>query len=321
MIRLSIIIPAYNSSDYLESCVTSCEEQDIEANDFEVIIIDDGSKDNTLKVALGLAKKYHNIIVLSQKNQGQSVARNKALEMAQGRYVSFVDSDDTLEKNSLNELLSLAEHNNLDILYFLMNVQDEKGKWTKSSLVSFAQNTLYTGEYAIMHANPAGACASRLFKREFLDKNHLHFYPGIIHEDAEFTTKAFSIASRVMFTSINAYNYAYNFGSTTRTTNYDKLKKNIFDDIVIARNIKDFAIQRTDLSDELRSFLLKDSNSVFISALLRIYFNKDKTLKSYTKDFMSESKRMNLLPVHGKSLSWKTTCLIPIINTLSKLMY
>lgn len=319
MLRISIIIPAYNVSKLLIRCVESCEKQDINVEDFEIIIVNDGSQDDTYKIALDLKKAFSNVKVLTQSNQGQSVARNKALEIAQGQYIAFVDSDDWLEENTLNKLLVLAENNKLDILYFLMNVQNKDGSWLHTSLITFEENHIYTGEYTMIHANPAGACTSRLFRRKFLIDNNLHFYPGIIHQDAELTTRAFSLAKRVMFVNIAAYNYAYNFESTTRTIRYAKLKKNIFDDLIIARNIKEFAARQPNLSKRLKDYLYKDANSIYISTFLKIFMNKDHKIKAFINDFIIESKKYKMLPLRGCSLSWKTTSLIPMLNIYSRI--
>ena len=117
--RLSIIIPAYNVDQYLDRCIESCESQDIHQNDYEIIIVNDGSCDKSLNIANALANKYSNVNVISQENQGLSIARNTGMTLAKGNYIWFVDSDDYIVKNCVGSVLALCEKNDLDIPSFL----------------------------------------------------------------------------------------------------------------------------------------------------------------------------------------------------------
>lgn len=93
-LKLSIIIPVYNTEKYVGECLDSSVEQDILKNEYEIICIDDGSTDGSLNVLTEYSNKYENIHVYSQKNQGVSAARNAGISVASGKYVWFVDSDD-----------------------------------------------------------------------------------------------------------------------------------------------------------------------------------------------------------------------------------
>ena len=103
--RFSIIIPVYNSEDYLQKTLDSICQQDF--SDFEIICINDGSVDSSRSILIEYKKKYHNIILYDQPNSGPSVARNKGLELATGEYVLFCDSDDWFERITI-----LSELNN-----------------------------------------------------------------------------------------------------------------------------------------------------------------------------------------------------------------
>lgn len=117
--RFSIIIPVYNSEAYLNKTLDSVCLQDF--SDFEVICINDGSTDNSLNILLEYADKYHNIVIYNQQNAGPSIARNKGIEIANGEYILFVDSDDWLERSTiLSELDNyIGMHKQtIDIVYF-----------------------------------------------------------------------------------------------------------------------------------------------------------------------------------------------------------
>ena len=159
--RLSIIIPAYNAERYLDRCIESCECQDIGIDDYEVIIVDDGSTDKTLQIAEALSKKYLNICVYTQVNKGQSVARNMALDVAVGKYVMFVDADDFLIEKSIGQVLVLAENNQLEVCSFLLKVMKEGGGFFLGSLHGFPLNTVFAAEHIVLKGiQPASVCCA-----------------------------------------------------------------------------------------------------------------------------------------------------------------
>ena len=110
---LSIIIPVYNVERYVEKCIRSCEMQDV--TDFELVVVNDGSTDNSLSIVEQVSKEYENIAIITQKNQGLSAARNAGLQVARGEYVWFVDSDDWIEPNCLGRITKKLK-DGLDIL-------------------------------------------------------------------------------------------------------------------------------------------------------------------------------------------------------------
>ena len=105
---LSIIIPLYNCEKYIKHCLDSILAQGLNKSDFEIIIVDDGSVDNSYSIASAYATDHDNIIVVRQENQGVACTRNNALQMAKGNYVTFVDADDMLVGGSLAKLLRIA---------------------------------------------------------------------------------------------------------------------------------------------------------------------------------------------------------------------
>ena len=118
--RLNIIIPAYNVEQYLKRCVERCERQDIRREEYEVIVVNDGSPDGTLAVANELAATYENVVVLTQENGGPSKARNHGLSVAKGDYIWFVDADDYIVENCIGRVLAICEEHDLDICHFAL---------------------------------------------------------------------------------------------------------------------------------------------------------------------------------------------------------
>lgn len=127
--KLSIIIPVYNVELYVEKCLCSCAEQNLSPDEYEIIVINDGTKDNSLEIVEKVAKDYTNIFIYSQENKGLSATRNKGLSLAKGEYEWFVDSDDWIEKNCLKDIVSNIE--GFDVLamgYIQANVNMKENK-------------------------------------------------------------------------------------------------------------------------------------------------------------------------------------------------
>ena len=106
---LSVILPVYKTEDQLARCLSSLLEQDLAPADYEVIVVDDGSPDGSVGVARGFEERYRNVIIVRQANRGLSAARNAGLDIARGRYLWFVDSDDYVAAAVMAGLTGLME--------------------------------------------------------------------------------------------------------------------------------------------------------------------------------------------------------------------
>ena len=113
---LSIIIPVYNAEKYVDGLLKKFIQQDLK--NVEIILIDDGSKDNSLNICNEYAKKSQSVVVYHQENQGASAARNKGIELAQGKYIVFADSDDGIADNYINDICKICEEQQTDLIQF-----------------------------------------------------------------------------------------------------------------------------------------------------------------------------------------------------------
>jgi len=218
-LRLSIIIPVYNVEKYIGRCLDSLLSQDLNEDEFEIIVVNDGSTDSSLRIAEEYRLKFKNVRIISQRNQGISVARNSGLDVAEGKYIYFIDSDDFLLRNSLNHLLALAEKNDADILTFKSRSVDEqnsKAEDIKECDVSNFNYQVLTG----LEADEKGVLPLILtawffiVKREYLLKHSLRFIPDLRYsEDFPVTLPMFLKAQRVAVTDIDAHRYMQRLGS------------------------------------------------------------------------------------------------------------
>ena len=115
--QLSIIIPVYDVEAYVSKCLDSVFAQGMDPALYEVIVINDGSPDNSKAIIESYLPKHSNLIFIDQENQGVSVARNRGLDIAKGSYIAFIDPDDCIELNSLPSILNKAIEWNIDVMY------------------------------------------------------------------------------------------------------------------------------------------------------------------------------------------------------------
>lgn len=219
---LSIIIPAYNVQKYLEKCVQSCLNQDVELSSYEILIINDGSTDNTQPIAEKLAKKYNNVQVINQDNKGLSSARNIGLSHAQGKYIWFIDSDDYISTNILRKIQLILDQTSVDILWLQWQRVNEQGGILASekNKIQREQTDIKTGKAFL--CSILGMCFyawSFIFRKEFLVQNNLRFKEKIYYEDLEAIPFFIEKANKVKYEPILAYSYLQRKGSILHSTN------------------------------------------------------------------------------------------------------
>lgn len=203
--KLSIIIPIFKVEKYIEKCLLSCVKQDISHFDYEIILVNDGTPDNSLVIAERFAKEYSNIRIINQENQGLSAARNTGKLHAQGEYIWFVDSDDYIEENCLGRIVSLLK-DDLDILQLQYRYVYEDKRPPLD--IKFCQiNGIKSGlEVTEQGGLPAPAQFS-IYRTQFLKENKLEFVRGIYHEDTEFKPRVTYLAKKIASDTCICYNY------------------------------------------------------------------------------------------------------------------
>ncbi len=227
--RLSIIIPLYNKEKYIERCLESIIGQGLPFKDYEIIIVDDGSKDSGGELVQNYTNKneYLNLHLLKQKNQGPSAARNKGIDKAIGNYLYFLDADDLLANDVLENLLKLTEQNNLEILEFetkeleeasiaaITESLNEKPK-EKSILVT-------DGLTFIAEKDFRNQAWRYLIKRSFLLDTGVRFIEAMrAYEDLVFTATVILKSSRIARVDLAAHRYIKVAGSIVTTKNPKK---------------------------------------------------------------------------------------------------
>lgn len=312
----SIIIPVYNAEAYLEECVNSCYNQDFDEADFEIILIDDGSTDGSLALMNDLALKHGNIVCASQNNNGQGSARNKAIGMAQGKYLFFCDSDDKFMDRSLGKIVDLMEKHSLDICCSIARVYGADGNSRLGLLQPLPLFVVYDGCDAILNGLNFDSVCSKCFLRSFIQTNKLTFNELIAHEDSLFNAEASPLAKKMMFTDICTYQYNWNGNSTDRSRTWKKVMRGLRSDIIIAKTLRQIPCgSDIEAKEQIIDNYKKRSNSIIVSLFLRLLFRDDLS-KEDKRQLKQIAIKEKLFPIKGRSLSWKTTLLSKILNII-----
>ncbi len=256
---LSVVIPVYNVELYLDRCIRSIEGQSISYNEFEIICVNDGSTDMSEQLIKSLQGEYRNLVLISQVNQGVSVARNEGLKVARGNFILFIDPDDYLENNSLSRILGTAVKTKAQLTipgYILCNPlngnKTSKSYGSRSGLL-----TKGIEAFKLLRTNSpflADSAVGILYDVEFLRENNLLFVPGVVYnEDCEFLARVHCLATRCLILDHPLYNVVIRPGSASRS-NLFALQKARDGFLLAVDNLQKFRASRS-LSTNQQLFL------------------------------------------------------------------
>ena len=198
MPTISVIVPVYNTASYLSRCIESLVNQTY--SDLQIILIDDGSTDESGAIADEWQTKDPRIEVYHQQNQGQSAARNVGLQHARGEYIAFVDSDDYIDSNYFSTMLQAA---------------DDATDCVQTGYRRVKQDGEHIKAYHPKHFYQYTSPCMRLYRRAFMDQHQLRFPEGMIYEDVVFSIDLWLAHPMYKMIPYCGYNYTLNTTSTT----------------------------------------------------------------------------------------------------------
>lgn len=238
---VSVIVPVYNVQNYLRQCVDSLLNQNME--NYEIILIDDGSTDASGIICDNYEKSNNKVIVIHQNNQGVSVARNAGLKIAKGKWITFVDSDDWTDPALLCTAVNKAEDSNADILFFSYITHFENGVSSESHFIDLDSGdisdhkeyleakiiTQFYGKTRMNSGVSAGTTWGKIIKKDLIDKYELCFPVGVIRaQDTVFWLNAVENADKIVLTNDYLYHYRLNDNNITRGKKYIKNSEDVF---------------------------------------------------------------------------------------------
>lgn len=258
MVAISIVMPVYNIEKYLKECLDSILNQTFK--DFEIICVDDGSKDNSLNILNEYAKKDLRFKIISQENSGAGVARNNGLSRAQGEFIIFLDSDDYFEPTMLEEMYNKAQDFNADLVVSSAKKVNEIGGVIENTnplwpikLDITPMNTVFNWrDYPEDILNMFCVIPwNKLCKRDMLIKNNIRFQNLLSSNDVSFGHKVQICAERIVVFDRQLINYRYNHIESISKTRAD----GTINIIHSANEVKDFLINKGVYSSLEKSFI------------------------------------------------------------------
>jgi glycosyltransferase involved in cell wall biosynthesis len=307
MIQLTVIIPMYNVEKYIHKCIYSVVQNNLKSDDFEIIIVDDESPDNSLSIATEIAKEFDNITIISQKNKGLGGARNTGILNAKGKYLLFLDSDDFYTPNSIETIVKIASDNELEILEFGAIVVDSNNKIINTIAIS-TENKIFDGIYYWQNFNSINSACNKLYLKEFLILNSILFKEKIYAEDYEFNTRALYFAKKVMATKYVVANFLTSNNSITRNKTNNTKEKYRDDLITILEHIKKF-----ESNNPTNTTFFKERISLLNIDLFILMLKNNFSFKEISKT-KKELKEKNIFHLDFKIRNFKKNILRIILR-------
>ena len=274
MVSVSVIMPVYNSSNFLNKSIESVQNQTLK--DIEIICVDDGSTDDSLDILNELNDKYGNIKIICQKNSGPGIARNNGIKNAQGEYIAFLDSDDIfLDEDALEKMYNLGKSKNSDLI--CANLKRINQDYTIDTHYDFLNSRfMYFYKEDILKSEDYGipfAFYRNLFKRSFLEKNGIDFPDLRFGEDPVFMVNVLVNVNEFLALPLDLYGYNHSIGGgvNEKITNFEKKNayikhfKDIFDILKRHELNSIFSIYKKEFIDYLFY-----SNNIHDSEIRRI---------------------------------------------------
>ena len=265
MPKVSVIVPIYNVEGYIEKCLETLVNQTLD--DIEIILVNDGSKDNSALIAKKYLEKYpEKIVYLEKENGGLSDARNYGMPYAKGEYIAFLDSDDYVEKDMYEKMYEIAKKENSDMVEcdFYWEYPDKK----KEDI-----GKIYSGKDEMLEKIRVVAW-NKLIKREILEKTKIQFPKGYRYEDVEFTYKLIPYLEKVSFLKKPCIHYMQRQGSISNTQN--ERTKEIFD---VLEHVIDYYKQNNFFEKYKNELEYVYIRYAFCSSLLRIVKIEDENIQ------------------------------------------
>lgn len=311
MRKLSIIIPMYNVEQYLHKCISSIYKQGLDENEFEVILVDDGSPDKSFDTALSLTQDNSNVRIIRQSNKGLGGARNTGILNAKGEYLLFLDADDWILDKSIVSVIEILEINKIDVLEFRAQRISEDGK-VLDDIFEVYSESLLTGTDYIARIGINNSACNKFYRREFLIDEGILFIENVYVEDAPFNTEVYCKANKVIGVQDILVCFLQNSKSITRAHRNDfRTNKFINDSKIVTSRINNFVAFDGLNIDGKKKILEKVA--MFTSGLILMIIRSGKTKKEKEKD-LEDLIDLELYPIKTFTDVWIRNVFITLVN-------
>ncbi len=284
--KISVIIPMYNVEEFLNECLDSVVNQDYGLENMEVILIDDGSTDQTMSIAKAYAKKYGFILLQNAENSGQAISRNRGIKKATGLYTVFLDSDDMLYSNALSHLYQEAMKTEAELVMARLNSFDSKGKYGYYS-DKYINEHKVTNIFESHNLMNCISICSKIYKTESI--KNVTFLPNTFHEDNSFTLLVLFKSPKIAI--LPEYLYYRRLREGENKSTMQKLDYKTFEDLILNYKevLKNIKVQEN--ISFLYKHIVKKLNNYLLTKVKKEYYKKGKQeIKALIDDFKINKK-------------------------------
>lgn len=263
---LSIIIPVYNVEKYLARCLDSILNQNI--SNYEIILVDDGSKDKSGDICDEYSTKYRNVNTYHKENGGASDARNYGIKKATGDYIWFIDSDDYIDDDCLGKIIDIMKNKESDVIICQSKIAEDNKSIRDECSYTIKKGMYDSHQFMLeLKRNPKSVifCPQcYIVSKHFLKKHNLLFYKGIIYEDELWIPQLLINANKIYYSGLNIYYHYMHSASVMHSTKKEKSGKSAY--IVATELLKIFENSGRDDLDYLRDH----NTTTFLQAIWKI---------------------------------------------------
>lgn len=315
--KVSVIVPVYNLFNYISKCISSIVSQTYK--DLEIIIINDGSTDNSISEINRLASTDNRIIVIDKMNEGVSVARNTGIERATGKYIMFVDGDDLIDTDMVQKLIDKAEKNQADYVgggFIFEDPDIKKRRFSPDgfSPVTFKNRDVFKNYLAGKYI--WSSVWGGIYLRETINKNNVRFVPEIKYaEDVFFTINFMAFAKKVIICEDHFYHVLVRSSSVTRNCIHelDKSKKR--------PDVESF-LKKNNLWDEYeeyyKAWFVRFSNYELYHLALKVNY---KTFNKFYEEYMQTTNYKRWNTYNTRKLMGKKHRIMSILGLMPILIW
>lgn len=273
---LSIVIPHYNLPRHLlESCLRSITSQGLPDGSYEVIIVDDGSETTPSWILDTFAKAPVRLKTI--RHGGLSEARNAGLDEAAGEYIMFVDSDDTLQPDSLKRVITTLQKEHPQILRYQFNICKNDNDTHIGNKKEYKTSEATSGAAYMAMNNLKGSACLYFFSKQLATKHNIRFISGIYHEDEDFTTRLHYHAKTVIDSNAIVYNYFTRRGSITTSSDKEANNKRIADHLTIIKELAAFGAAEIQQSVIQTKGLERKLSMLAVDLIIKMFRSGKKT--------------------------------------------
>ena len=310
---LSIIVPVYNVERYLSKCIDSLLHQGLGTGEYEIILVNDGSKDNSQYVCENYVKANPNVYLYNKENGGVSSARNLGLEHATGEYVVFIDADDYLINNAYSYIFNSLVNKDVDIIRYWSTIVNEETPDNND----YKGKILFkgTGHEFIKKYGLETFCVTSIYRRSYLLKNRIQFKKYRIGEDFLFSSSVLLTNPSIVSTSCNIYRYVKHPNTATTIRNKEHARKCVEDQLAINEDLINQIHTLTSCDD-----LFYKQCTASLKNKMRLIISRAMSAEYSNKEFAAivhRCKKQGLVPLDVNG-SMKQKVIALVVNFLAK---